>query len=180
MVEVAHRNIEVRRERYGVEAEGARGSLPGPRNVEDAVARLRMIEGRYRVLHGNQNQSEPDSAWQASKGEGDDDAGKKKDHVALEPEKATLLGNGIGLSNHGSKVIPSPPVPAFKQGKLIHRPEPELKTHTSYLVFAILPRVWSDEDEQRCRARWPSCGKSSVANGATSGASQNLKKDGGG
>src|SRR5205823_58856 len=44
MVEIAHRNIEVWRERYGVEAEGARGSLPGPRNVEEAVARLRMIE----------------------------------------------------------------------------------------------------------------------------------------
>ncbi len=51
MVEVAHRNIEVRRERYGVEAEGARGSLPGPMNVEEAVARLRMIEDRWKAFH---------------------------------------------------------------------------------------------------------------------------------
>lgn len=35
----------------------------------------------------------------------------------------------------------------FKSGRLIHRTEPELKTHTSYLVFAILPREWTDENE---------------------------------
>jgi len=39
---------------------------------------------------------------------------------------------------------------------LIHRSEPELKTHTSYLVFAILPRDWTEEDEQKCRQKWPS------------------------
>ncbi|KAI9889212.1 MAG: tRNA (adenine(58)-N(1))-methyltransferase catalytic subunit trmt61a [Vezdaea aestivalis] len=30
---------------------------------------------------------------------------------------------------------------AFKEGRLVHRSEPDLKTHTSYLVFAILPRA---------------------------------------
>jgi tRNA (adenine57-N1/adenine58-N1)-methyltransferase catalytic subunit len=44
----------------------------------------------------------------------------------------------------------------FKGGKLVHRSEPELKTHTSYLVFAILPRIWSEEDENITRARWTS------------------------
>jgi tRNA (adenine57-N1/adenine58-N1)-methyltransferase len=42
----------------------------------------------------------------------------------------------------------------FKGGSLVHRSEPELKTHTSYLVFAILPRAWSDEDEEGARAKW--------------------------
>jgi len=42
----------------------------------------------------------------------------------------------------------------FKKGSLVHRSEPELKTHTSYLVFAILPRAWSDDDEDKVRAKW--------------------------
>ena len=36
----------------------------------------------------------------------------------------------------------------------MHRSEPELKTHTSYLVFAVLPRAWSEEDEEIARANW--------------------------
>ncbi|KAJ5775527.1 uncharacterized protein N7511_000538 [Penicillium nucicola] len=46
--------------------------------------------------------------------------------------------------------------PSYALGRLTHRTEPDLKTHTSYLVFAILPRDWSEEDEQRCRQQWPS------------------------
>ena len=42
----------------------------------------------------------------------------------------------------------------FKEGRLVHRTEPELKTHTSYLVFAVLPREWTGEDEERARGRW--------------------------
>jgi tRNA (adenine57-N1/adenine58-N1)-methyltransferase catalytic subunit len=42
----------------------------------------------------------------------------------------------------------------FKDGRLIHRSEPELKTHTSYLVFAILPMEWTEEDEAKARAEW--------------------------
>jgi len=43
----------------------------------------------------------------------------------------------------------------FKEGRLVHRTEPEIKTHTSYLVFAVLPREWTAEDEAACRAKWP-------------------------
>jgi tRNA (adenine57-N1/adenine58-N1)-methyltransferase catalytic subunit len=42
----------------------------------------------------------------------------------------------------------------FKDGRLVHRSEPELKTHTSYLVFAVLPMDWTGEDEARARAKW--------------------------
>lgn len=42
----------------------------------------------------------------------------------------------------------------FKAGRLVHRSEPELKTHTSYLVFAVLPMEWTEEDEARARAKW--------------------------
>ncbi|KAI1626929.1 adenine-N1--methyltransferase [Exophiala viscosa] len=42
----------------------------------------------------------------------------------------------------------------FNGGKLIHRTEPDLKTHTSYLVFALLPRAWTEEDEAAAQAKW--------------------------
>ncbi|KAI9647618.1 tRNA (adenine-N(1)-)-methyltransferase catalytic subunit trm61 [Ciborinia camelliae] len=42
----------------------------------------------------------------------------------------------------------------YKEGKLIHRTEPEVRTHTSYLVFAVLPREWSEEDEKKAREKW--------------------------
>lgn len=39
----------------------------------------------------------------------------------------------------------------WDEGRTVHRSEPDLKTHTSYLVFAVLPRVWTDEDEERAK-----------------------------
>lgn len=41
----------------------------------------------------------------------------------------------------------------WDEGRLMHRAEPELKTHTSYLVFAILPRLWTEEDEEATMAQ---------------------------
>jgi tRNA (adenine57-N1/adenine58-N1)-methyltransferase catalytic subunit len=54
---------------------------------------------------------------------------------------------GPGNPQEASKTL-------FRDGKLVHRSEPELKTHTSYLVFAILPMEWTEEDEARARAKW--------------------------
>lgn len=58
-----------------------------------------------------------------------------------------------------SKSIPPGRLPEaqknlFKGGKLVHRTEPELKTHTSYLVFAVLSMEWTAEDEAKARAEW--------------------------
>ncbi|EQL00538.1 hypothetical protein OCS_03752 [Ophiocordyceps sinensis CO18] len=50
--------------------------------------------------------------------------------------------------------------PVFMQGRIIHRTEADLKSHTSYLVFAVLPRLWDEEAEEAALARWP-CGKES-------------------
>jgi tRNA (adenine57-N1/adenine58-N1)-methyltransferase len=60
---------------------------------------------------------------------------------------------------HGKKTVPpGQPQEAhktlFNQGTLVHRSEPELKTHTSYLVFAVLPQDWTEEDETLARSRW--------------------------
>ncbi|KAI4149649.1 MAG: hypothetical protein LQ340_004522 [Diploschistes diacapsis] len=37
------------------------------------------------------------------------------------------------------------------EGEITHRVESELKTHTSYLVFATLPMAWTEEDEAKAR-----------------------------
>ena len=37
----------------------------------------------------------------------------------------------------------------------MHRTEPEVRTHTSYLVFAILPRAWSEADEKAADEEFP-------------------------
>jgi len=61
-------------------------------------------------------------------------------------EEAKVVQTGIRPQD-ASKAL-------FNSGRLIHRSEPELKTHTSYLVFAVLPRLWSEEDEERARSKW--------------------------
>ncbi|ERF73149.1 hypothetical protein EPUS_02990 [Endocarpon pusillum Z07020] len=42
----------------------------------------------------------------------------------------------------------------FRDGVLVHRSEPEIKTHTSYLVFAVLPVEWSEREEEEAREKW--------------------------
>ncbi|SMR55486.1 unnamed protein product [Zymoseptoria tritici ST99CH_1E4] len=42
----------------------------------------------------------------------------------------------------------------YQEGQLVHRSEPDVKTHTSYLVFAVLTRQWSDEDEKACEEEY--------------------------
>jgi tRNA (adenine57-N1/adenine58-N1)-methyltransferase len=42
----------------------------------------------------------------------------------------------------------------YKEGRLLHRVEQQIRTHTSYLVFAILPQEWTPEDEARAQERW--------------------------
>lgn len=39
------------------------------------------------------------------------------------------------------------------EGSLTHRSELELKIHTSYLVFALLPLVWTAEDEEKAQSQ---------------------------
>lgn len=42
----------------------------------------------------------------------------------------------------------------YKEGNLAHRTEPEVRTHTSYLVFAVLTREWTEEDERACAEKF--------------------------
>lgn len=128
MVEIAAKRIEVRRERVGLQEEGLRGVNDSPASVDEALARLKEVEGRSRVFH-------EESALE-EKGVSPATAGAKQQR--LENIRSALEGRKL-----------------YKEGRLVHKPEPELKTHTSYLVFAVLPREWTEEDEFEAQRLWP-------------------------
>jgi len=68
--------------------------------------------------------------------------------------------NGEGIEEpHFEKLRPFKQTPDNKkknkdpeEGRVITKLEPEIKTHTSYLTFAVLPREWSEEEEEMARA----------------------------
>lgn len=133
-IELSAKRLETKRERVGLQEEGLRGVNASPASVDEAVARLREVEGRSRVFHND-----------------DGDAGGSPHTLAPPPTTAQVskqqrLGN-IRDALERRKL--------YKEGRLVHRMEPELKMHTSYLVFAILPREWSAEDELAAQERWP-------------------------
>jgi tRNA (adenine57-N1/adenine58-N1)-methyltransferase catalytic subunit len=150
MVEIAHKRIEVRRERIGLHEEGTRCANASPSTVDEAIERLKEVEGRFRTSqsiltkHTLPNKSHPNSP-----------------KPTKTPDTDTII------------TPPTPPTPLptpksrkpFKEGRLIHRPEPELKTHTSYLVFALLPQEWTAEQEAHARAKWPIKPKAAVPSG---------------
>jgi tRNA (adenine57-N1/adenine58-N1)-methyltransferase len=131
MVEIAAKRIEVRRERVGLQEEGLRGVNASPATVDEAVARLREIESRSRIFHNEPVAGKVNEAGNHAVG-------------LSEMSKQRRLEK-IKEVQHGRKL--------YKEGRLVHKSEPDLKTHTSYLVFAILPRDWTAEDEQQARQR---------------------------
>lgn len=126
MVEVNHHRIEVRRERYGLESEGIRGATVFPKSVDEAISKMRSVEERARKF-------------------------REAEAAGLDPQSIETTPTPQPQSRSQQSSIP-----AYSQGRLVHRSEQDLKTHTSYLLFAVLPRDWSEEDERKCRERWPS------------------------
>lgn len=143
MVEVNHHRIEVRREILGLEAEGIRGATVFPKSVEEAVSKLRTIEDRarqYRALQLHQKNAAGLSSEMSNA------AAETKTAAAETPAASISAVQGSSLKQ----------IPIYEQGRLLHRTEPDLKTHTSYLVFAVLPQDWSEAEERKCREKWPS------------------------
>ena len=130
MVEIAAHRVEVRRERVGLAEEGLRGVNDSPASVDEAVGRLREVEGRSRTFHNEGN-------------EGEQQAAVSESAPVSKQQRLENIRNGL----EGRKL--------YREGRLIHKAELEIKTHTSYLVFAILPREWTEEDEQLAQERWP-------------------------
>ncbi|MCJ1413219.1 tRNA (adenine-N(1)-)-methyltransferase catalytic subunit trm61 [Ptychographa xylographoides] len=137
-VEIASKRLEIRRERIGLAEEGQRGVNASPASVEEAVGRLREIEERARNFHVTEGEeTEIGIADISLEGQG------KMAYVSKQQRLAAIQ------AVQGSRKL-------YKEGRLIHRTEPELKTHTSYLTFAILPREWTAEDEVRAQEKWGS------------------------
>lgn len=136
MVEVAQKRLEVRRDRFGISNGSDRNIQSVPASVDEAVGRLREVEGRFRAYHDGDGDEDKPETKNGSK--------RSKSNNAERPNpnnRASLLEGLVQRK-------------LYKEGRLGHRTESEVKTHTSYLVFAVLPREWSQEDEDRARERW--------------------------
>jgi len=156
MCEVAAKRLEVRRERIGLAEEGVRGGNASAATVAEAVQRLRDVEGRAAVFHSLQREKQEEVMRQA-------EARKRGEQVSSATDKQSTAGRVNGKSDG---VPPSKQQRVdkakreaeartlFKEGRVMHRTEPELKTHTSYLVFAVLPREWTAEDEDKAHEKW--------------------------
>ncbi|KAI4236575.1 MAG: hypothetical protein L6R40_006131 [Gallowayella cf. fulva] len=141
MVELSSHRIEVRRDRIGLQEEGLRGVNATPATVEEAMGRLREVEGRDRSYHhGMTTKTQNDSSASA--------AADECSEVANGPDDGEYVSKQQRLQNIRDAQTDRK---LYKEGRLTHRAEPELKSHTSYLVFAILPRAWTDEDERQAR-----------------------------
>lgn len=150
MVEIANKRIEVRRERVGIAKENDKTFQATPTTVEEALVRLREVEGHFLKYH-NSEAGETPTTEDAENGEETSSSNAKPPHS---PKKQKIKSEEN--PNSKAKILESlVDRKIYKEGKLAHRAEPELKTHTSYLVFAILPIEWSQEDEAKARAKFP-------------------------
>ncbi|KAL0943537.1 tRNA (adenine(58)-N(1))-methyltransferase catalytic subunit trm61 [Colletotrichum truncatum] len=136
MIEISNKKFNVIRDRAGM-GQPERGIAPSARDVTEAVGKLREIEKRTREFH---NPNDPNSA---------EDSPAAANAMDIDQSANT---NGNATPEEETNVVKP-----WLQGRVIHRAEPELKTHTSYLVFAVLPREWSEEEEAAALAKWP-CG----------------------
>ncbi|SPO00734.1 related to GCN4 translational repressor GCD14 protein [Cephalotrichum gorgonifer] len=159
MVEVAHKKLFITRERTSAAPE--RGATQAPGDVMEAIARLKTISAREQEYHAKEGRVASDA-----------DAGAADTDVPMdtEPVVDTEKLNG----DAGGPVASAKP---WREGRLIHRPEAELKTHTSYLVFAILPREWSEEQEAEALARWPCGNETGVIGTLDKATRKNLKRE---
>ncbi|KAG6011885.1 hypothetical protein E4U43_008056 [Claviceps pusilla] len=130
MVEIAHKRLNIMRDRAGASTM--------PTDVTEAVKKLKTDLKRTQNFHKAQT-SQPVSDASESKMEVDETGPPLTDE-----EESENNNNKEG--------------PPWMQGNVVHRTENELKTHTSYLVFAILPRQWDDAAEEAAMAKWP-CGQ---------------------
>ncbi|KAL7625164.1 tRNA (adenine-N(1)-)-methyltransferase catalytic subunit trm61 [Parahypoxylon ruwenzoriense] len=144
MVEVSHRRIHVMRERIGLNfPSGERGTNQAAANVAEAIAKLKEVEGRFKNFHGQTH---------------DTDVNMDEDEEITNDSKPANGSSEAAVPTEEVEGVAQ--VKPWMIGRLIHRTEPELKTHTSYLVFAVLPQEWTEEQETAAFENWP-CGMES-------------------
>ncbi|KFA46465.1 hypothetical protein S40293_04263 [Stachybotrys chartarum IBT 40293] len=144
MVEISHRRINIQRDRIGISVPNERGANQSPADVAEALVRLKDINKRaaeYQRLQFQVN--------------GQNDT--EMDVDAPEPRPDKNQSEEAASTEDDDK--------PWAQGRLCHRTEGDIRTHTSYLVFAVLPREWDEDAEAAVFAKWP-CGKESKTIGS--------------
>jgi tRNA (adenine57-N1/adenine58-N1)-methyltransferase len=137
MVEIAARRIDVRRERVGLQEEGLRGVNATPASVEESLVKLRELEKRAQMISAQanaRNPEEPEVGRAAVERKAREEAG-----ILTKPQRLQSIKDAQKERR------------VFMEGRLVHKTEPEIKLHTSYLIFAVLPRTWSDDQEKKAR-----------------------------
>ncbi|RMY33895.1 hypothetical protein D0866_05612 [Hortaea werneckii] len=143
MVEVQNRRIDVRREQVGLKNEGLRGVNASAATPDEAIRRLREVEHKLLDFHASK-------AEQAAEGKkGQNANGDKEGRSSSRPKPPSKQERLERIKKEAEERK------TYKEGNLVHRTEPEVKTHTSYLVFAVLPREWSEADEAAAHQAWP-------------------------
>ncbi|KAI1753559.1 tRNA methyltransferase complex GCD14 subunit [Xylaria castorea] len=151
MVEVAQRRINVLREKVGLNMPLERGTNQSPRNVDEAITRLKQIDGRFKEFYRDKRDTDVSME--------DINAENGNEGQAAPPNGDLNVANGNTDTSNTLTLKP------WMAGRLVHRTEAEIKTHTSYLVFAVLPQEWSEEQETAAFEKWP-CGKESKVIGS--------------
>jgi tRNA (adenine57-N1/adenine58-N1)-methyltransferase len=143
MVEIANRKLHTSRERVGLNLNFDRGVNNSARDVDEAMARLTDIENRFR-----------EHAAKPRDGDEDMDSADEDEPTAAAPARdiPTNEAEAPAPNETSSDTTTTPP---WLEGRLITRGEPEIKTHTSYLVFAVLPMEWTEADEAAAAAQYP-------------------------
>ncbi|CAN8095978.1 unnamed protein product [Discula destructiva] len=170
MVEISNKRLHVFREKLGLDMVSERGQPLAPKNVAEALVKLREVE----VKSAEHNAKMCAQHSRKRKVDEDEDMDQDVDTPQAAARKANGTGddevvNEEGSNNTGAK--------AFMQGQLVTRPEPEFKAHTSYLVFAIMPREWSEEDEAAAAAKWPIGQEPRIVAGVDRASRKQLKRE---
>ncbi|KAK5137595.1 hypothetical protein LTR08_007890 [Meristemomyces frigidus] len=150
MIEIQNRRVDVRREQVGLQNEGLRGVNASAATVDEAVGRLREVERKMGDFNAFKH-SAVEGAPLETKANGDG--------VGNDPDTVSKLRKERKIQSKQERFDKNKEAAAarkvWKEGNLVHRTEMEVKTHTSYLVFAVLPREWTEEDEDDAAEKWP-------------------------
>ncbi|KAF3920111.1 hypothetical protein AA313_de0201887 [Arthrobotrys entomopaga] len=164
LVEVAHKRLEVRRLGPGGREIGTKARAGSDEDfktisVEDSVGRLKQQLWHRKTKQARQREK---LAAKKRKLEENGEAGAGEEEIIDEDEGSDIEMDAGGDEEPEDDAIEfvveengTGKLHLFKQGRVMVRTEPELKTHTSYLVFAILPLPWTEEDEMAAQAKYP-------------------------
>lgn len=129
--------------------QGSRGATVSPASVEESISRLRELEKQtaaFAVRRKEKMEEMLKKRAQAGQMNGQDlpdfpsdDEPPVKDGPGSNVERLQKVAKGDASRKK------------FLEGRVVHKTETTLRMHTSFLLFAILPREWTADDEVQCQ-----------------------------